>query len=68
MPLAVFDLSGNPLPLGEDCTLLSLHDNLYQYHLGQLARPSFPFLEEQVACGSGIHFFLTQKQAEDFEY
>lgn len=38
----------------------------FRYVVGATATPEFPFNRENVACGSGIHFFSTRKQAENY--
>lgn len=38
----------------------------FRYVVGETVTPEKPFNREDVACGSGIHFFSTRKQAENY--
>lgn len=43
------------------------YDDTFKYHIGEIARPTQPFCEYSTQqCASGIHVFLTQKEAENY--
>jgi hypothetical protein len=43
------------------------HDNSFKYHKGDIVRPVKPFSENwQEECASGIHFFITRIEAENY--
>jgi hypothetical protein len=45
----------------------SVHDRQFRYHLGEIVRPEEPFEEDRwKECSSGIHFFLTREEAENY--
>jgi hypothetical protein len=45
----------------------SKHDRDFKYVVGETVRPTTPFNENRwEECASGIHFFLTRSEAEDF--
>jgi len=62
--VSIFDEEGNQMPegfIGE-----SLHDSAFKYPVGQtVEEPNYngDFREE---CTSGIHFFITRKEAEEY--
>lgn len=45
---------------------VSMHSFSFEYKEGALVRPKYPFKKSYDACGSGIHFFNTIKEAEDY--
>jgi hypothetical protein len=46
---------------------VSEHDSSFKYKVGQTVRPTKPFDENRfLECASGIHFFITRQEAEDF--
>ena len=48
-------------------TGVSTHDSSFTYTMSQTVRPLDPFNEEwTVECGSGIHFFITKLEAEEY--
>lgn len=62
--LAIFDSKGGPVP--EGFTGHSLHNPDFTYQVGQsIEEPNYDgnFLVE---CTSGIHFFITRKEAEQY--
>lgn len=45
----------------------SQHDETFTYKIGEVVRPREPFDENRWnECSSGIHFFLTREEAEDY--
>ncbi len=49
---------------GEGC---SRHDSTFKYIVGEIVRPRKPFDPDRWnECASGIHFFLTRKEAENY--
>jgi len=56
------------LELPEGCTVgHSLHDLSFEYTVGCIVKPKEPFCEDRWnECSSGIHFFITRKEAEDY--
>jgi hypothetical protein len=56
------------LELPEGCTVgHSLHDSSFEYTVGCIVKPKEPFCEDRWnECSSGIHFFITRKEAEDY--
>jgi hypothetical protein len=56
------------LELPEGCTVgHSLHDSSFEYTVGCIVKPKEPFCEDRWnECSSGIHFFVTRKEAEDY--
>ena len=46
---------------------VSQYDKTFEYRIGETVRPREPFNEDRwEECGSGIHFFLTRKEAETY--
>ena len=46
---------------------VSRHDPEFKYRVGETVRPREPFDDDRWnECASGIHFFLTRQEAEDF--
>ena len=46
---------------------LSQHDDSFVYETGKTVKPTTPFNEDRWnECASGIHFFITQKEAENY--
>ena len=46
---------------------ISKHDNDFTYKVGQTVRPTEPFSENYLSeCESGIHFFITKVEAENY--
>jgi hypothetical protein len=56
------------LELPEGCTVgHSWHDSSFEYTVGCIVKPKEPFCEDRWnECSSGIHFFITRKEAEDY--
>ena len=53
--------------IASPCEFVSLYDPDYIYCIGKKHRPKFDFgLSLDGPCHSGIHFFLTRKEADDF--
>ena len=46
----------------------SNHDKTFAYKKGETVRPKKPFTESQEECASGIHFFLSREEAEDYKF
>ena len=45
----------------------SKHDPQFKYTAGQVVKPSEAFNDSLVSeCESGIHFFITRQEAEDY--
>ncbi len=45
----------------------SSHDPAFEYKKGEIVRPKKPFSEDwQDECASGIHFFITREEAENY--
>jgi hypothetical protein len=50
-----------------DVKARSDHDSSFTYEYGQIVRPTHPFDENWVEeCASGIHFFITKVEAENY--
>ena len=48
---------------------VSMYDKKFVYKVGMTVRPTEPFCDDRwEECASGIHFFLTRKEAEDYTY
>lgn len=48
-------------------TAYSQHDTAFAYTIGQTIEPEHPFDEDRWnECGSGIHFFITRQEAENY--
>ena len=46
---------------------VSSYDNGLKYAVGAVVRPSTPFDDDvRVECASGIHFFITRTEAENY--
>jgi hypothetical protein len=46
---------------------ISQYDESFVYETGKTVKPTKPFNEDRwKECASGIHFFMTQKEAEDY--
>ncbi len=46
---------------------ISNHDNNFIYEVGKIVKPTKPFSENwQDECASGIHFFITKIEAENY--
>jgi hypothetical protein len=46
---------------------VSLHDPDFKYIVGETVTPELPFCDDRwKECASGIHFFLTRKEAESY--
>jgi hypothetical protein len=46
---------------------VSSHDSNFKYHKGDIVRPKQPFDENWLdECSSGIHFFITKEEAENY--
>lgn len=45
----------------------SAYDRDFTYVVGKTVIPTENFTSEDFACGPGIHFFLTKKQAKDYK-
>ncbi len=46
---------------------ISRHDSTFKYVVGEIVRPREPFDPDRWnECSSGIHFFLTREEAEDY--
>ena len=46
---------------------VSQHDSNFTYKVGETIRPTEPFCEDRwQECASGIHFFLTREEAENY--
>jgi hypothetical protein len=44
-----------------------MHNYSFEYKIGETVRPTEPFCEDRWnECTSGIHFFLTQAEAEAY--
>ena len=56
------------LNLPEGCSVgHSLHDSSFEYKVCDIVKPKEPFCEDRWnECSSGIHFFITRKEAEDY--
>lgn len=60
--LAITDKNGRPLRMAK-----SQYDNKFVYTVGKIVRPNKPFDENRWAeCASGIHFFMTKREAIDY--
>lgn len=58
--LDIFDKEGNRIQ-----KTYSNHNNKFVYHVGKTVKPTEPFEEDRWnECGSGIHFFITRREAE----
>ncbi len=45
----------------------SIHDSEFLYELYKPVEPTLPFCEDRwIECSSGIHFFLTREEAENY--
>ena len=45
----------------------SQHDPTFEYRVGEIVRPEYPFSENWMEeCESGIHFFITRVEAENY--
>ena len=46
---------------------ISSHDNSFKYEVGKIVKPKNKFSENwKEECESGIHFFITKKEAENY--
>jgi hypothetical protein len=46
----------------------SKHDHTFIYEQGKTVRPTEPFNEDpRIECGSGIHWFLTRAEAQEYD-
>lgn len=61
--LEITHVSG--IPYTGPCAIAGRSKN-FRYVVGETVVPQFPFDREDIACGSGIHFFSTRKQAENY--
>jgi hypothetical protein len=49
---------------GGEAEVASLHDPVgFKYHVGDVVKPVEPFDPKEIACSSGIHFFLDKETA-----
>jgi hypothetical protein len=46
---------------------ISIHDDTFIYEVGKTVRPSGFNEDRWATCGEGIHFFITRKEAEEYE-
>lgn len=44
----------------------STYDSEFEYKIGQIVKPEYPFDGDKRACTSGIHFFMTFAEAEKY--
>jgi hypothetical protein len=63
--LAAYDSDGNNLEDGR--IFKSVHDENFTYKVGQTVRESKYDDDIRVECTTGIHFFMTRKEAEEYE-
>jgi hypothetical protein len=61
--LSITDLEGSPKPCG-----LSLYTSSFLYEVGKTVAPDKWDGDVRVECASGIHFFLSRKEAENYSY
>ena len=48
---------------------VSQHDSAFTYKVSETVRPREPFCEDRwEECASGIHFFITRDEAEEYYY
>jgi hypothetical protein len=62
--LAAYDSDGNNLEDGR--IFKSVHDENFTYKVGQTVRESKYDDDIRVECTTGIHFFMTRKEAEEY--
>jgi len=61
--LAIYDQKGNELQ-----EINSDYDTGFVYKVGHTVKPTIEFEENRwIECGSGIHFFITRKEAENYQ-
>ena len=61
--------NGEPYCLDEDHVVASLFDEGFEYPLGKMIKPFNGFDENRLkSCAPGIHFFITRKEAVEYEY
>ena len=58
---AIFDTNGNPIDQG-----VSRHDWMTTYRVGEEVWPDGFDPDIRIECTSGIHFFLTRREAEEW--
>ncbi len=61
--LAAYALDGSPLP---EIKMYSTHDSKCEYAVGAVVKPDKYDDDIRVECTSGIHFFITRKEAEEY--
>jgi hypothetical protein len=50
-------------------TAYSVHDPTFSYEVGQIVKPKQEFNEDwREECTSGIHFFITREEAENYDF
>ena len=67
MPVGLFTLAGDPitrLPFWKQ--IISTYDSKYKYRIWKIAKPKEAFDPITKSCGSGIHGFLTFKEARNY--
>ena len=61
---AIYDSLGGGVIEG-----VSIRSSDFVYRVGETVEPEEPFCEDRWSeCASGIHFFITRKEAENYEY
>ena len=61
---AIYDSVGGGVIEG-----VSIRSSDFVYRVGETVEPEEPFCEDRWSeCASGIHFFITRKEAENYEY
>jgi hypothetical protein len=61
---AIYDLAGQRVTEG-----VSILSSNFVYRVGETVEPREPFCEDRWSdCASGIHFFITREEAENYEY
>lgn len=60
---------GDPYYLDEDHVVASMFENSFEYPLGKIVRSINGFDGNRLReCAPGIHFFITRKEAVEYEY
>lgn len=55
------------IALSEGTKGYSKHDDTFEYAVGEIVRPKAPFDDDwREECASGIHFFITKQEAEEY--
>lgn len=61
--IAISDRFGHYFAIPDGHHVVSMHDDRFKYVVGQTVKPRKAFSMSDLECASGIHFFLTKKNA-----